>query len=275
MRLDFHTHTTASDGQYSPKELVIMAKGIGLELLAVTDHDTVEGLEEAIKTAKDVGLMFLPGIEISTYLNEEVHILGLGIDEKNTFLVRACEEYGKERMKRGERIIEFLKTKEIELELQEVLEHAGLGYVGRPHFAWALQQHGYVTSTREAFERYLNTKEFHDYTDRKKPTPQEAIALIQEAGGKAVLAHPGLLKMGQERQLLLLRELKEAGLDGVEAYYSQYTNRQIRFYMEAAAKFGLGITAGSDFHGEKVKKTVKLGMDVPSCQKKLFLFQSL
>lgn len=272
MRLDFHTHTTASDGQYSPVELVSMAKGIGLELLAVTDHDTVAGLKEAKETAKKVGLLFLPGIEISTYLNEEIHILGLGIDEENPSLVRACEEYVEERMKRGERIVEFLRTKGIDIDLWEVMEHAGKGSMGRPHFAWALQKNGYVTSIREAFERYLNTKEFHDYTDRKKPTPQEAIALIHEAGGKAVLAHPGLLKMGQERQLLLLKEWKEEGLDGVEAYYSQYTNRQIRFYIEAAEKYNLGITAGSDFHGEKVKKTVKLGMDVPSCQKKLFLF---
>ena len=271
MRLDMHTHTTASDGQHSPGELMTMAKAARLEMIAVTDHDTIEGICEARRASEEVGICLIPGIEISTYLDEEIHILGLWIDETNPVLVGKCREYTDSRKNRGRLIVDYLKDKGMEIDLDEIMAYAGGGSMGRPHFAWALQKHGYVSSCQEAFERFLDTPEFHERTDRRKPTPQEAIGLIHGAGGKAVLAHPGLLKMGQDRQRLLVEELKAAGLDAIEAYYSKYTNRQIRIYTELARKLALKVTAGSDFHGEKVKKNVKLGMDFPSYNREILL----
>lgn len=263
MFLDLHTHSTASDGQYRPDEIIQMAVNLELEAIAITDHDTVDGIAEARKAARSLGMNFIPGIEISTQLEEEIHVLGYFIDEKNEQLRSACQEFMDSRLGRGNRIAEYLRYRGVAVDLEEIKSLAGEGSLGRPHFARYLQDHGYVRTRQEAFLRYLDTPEFHRQTDRIKPTPQEAIRLIHGAGGKAVIAHPGLLKMGKHWQESLFKSLREEGLDGIEAYYGKHTSAQIKYYRNLATELGLKVSCGSDFHGEKVKPTVKLGMIFP------------
>ncbi len=258
--IDLHTHTTYSDGELTPYELLSAAKELGCELIAVTDHDSVFGISEAKKAAEEIGIKLIPGIEISTQEKEEVHMLGLGIDENNEALRNACQEFIDEREKRGERIVAFLATKGIEVDLDEVREIAGKAALVRPHFAHYLVRHGHVRTVPEAFERYLNTPAFHAAVTRRKPTPQEAIKLIHEAGGKAVLAHPCQLKKNDADLEKFVMELKEAGLDGMECIYFKQTPAQQRKFLAMAKRHGLKISCGSDFHGVHVKPDVPLGM---------------
>ena len=262
MKLDLHTHSTVSDGQYTPSELVEMAKKNELKMYALTDHDTIAGIEEARRRAGELGVNFISGIEISTHKGEEIHMLGLFIDEQCSDLINACQVYRERRIGRGERICAFLKEKGIEIskdELREIEEKASLG---RPHFAKILQERGIVKTRQEAFGRYLDTAEFHRKTDGQKPAPEEAIEIIHRAGGLAVLAHPGLLKMGKRWQESLIKGLKEAGLDGIESFYNKHTYMQKKYYRKLAEENGLMISCGSDFHGEKVKTNVNFGMEL-------------
>lgn len=260
MIIDLHTHSTASDGQYTPTELVHLAKEKGIELFALTDHDTVEGIREARIAAQEEQLPFIAGIEISTRKEEEIHMVGLGIDETNPTLTAATQRYMEDRLNRGIVITRYLRSIGVCVDYEEVKAMAGEGSVGRPHFAQYLMEHGYVHSRQEAFDRYINTPSFHKETDRVLPLPEEAIQLIHEAGGKAILAHPGLLKMGKRWQEDLLYQLKAAGLDGIEVYYSKHSKAQIKYYLSLAKKYDLMISAGSDFHGEKVKPDVLIGV---------------
>ena len=262
MKLDLHTHSTASDGQYSPADMVKKAKDAGLELYAITDHDTVDGQEEAIKKARELGVNYITGIEISTQEGEEIHMLGLGIDPYNDALLKQCQSFKEDRVNRGKKIVAFLKEKGIAISLEKVQKIAGNASLGRPHFAQFLVEQGYVNTRREAFDRYLNTSEFCRRTERIKPSPEEAITLIHQAGGKAVLAHPGLLKMGKKWQENLIAKLAAAGLDGIECFYQKHTFIQTKFYLKLAKKNDLAITCGSDFHGEKVKPNVPFGMEL-------------
>ncbi len=263
MLLDLHIHTTASDGQYTPSEIVEMAKQKKLYIIAVTDHDTVSGIAEAGEKAKELGILFVPGIEISTQKQEEIHILGYGIDETNPELVECCRVWEESRVGRGRRICAFFERRNIPVKLDEVKTIAGTGSMGRPHFARWLQEHGYVRGRKEAFERFLDTPEFHAETDRVKPTPEEAIAFIHRAGGKAVLAHPGLLRMNIDEQKKLVEALKDNGLDGVECFYSRHNTELTEYYLSLAERYNLKVSAGSDFHGEKVKPDVELGISIP------------
>ena len=260
--IDLHTHTTASDGQYSPAEVVKMAKEKNIELLAITDHDTISGLDEAIAAAKELDLNFIPGIEISTHKGVEIHMLGYGVDPHNPTLLEKCVEYEESRSGRAGKICDYLNRLGIPVDLDEVRAYAGEGSIGRPHFAQWLQEHGIVRSRREAFERFLTTPRFLAETERVKPSPEEAIALIHEAGGIAVLAHPGLIKFGKKNLELLIKGFKEAGLDGVECIYSKHEKKQEEFFIRMAKKYELDITAGSDYHGDKVKPEIGLGMKV-------------
>ena len=262
MKLDLHTHSTASDGQYSPTELIVKAKEKELELYAITDHDTVDGIKEARDKAKELGVNFVPGIEISTQKGEEIHVLGLYIDENCPKLLKACSDFMESREGRGKRICQFLEGKGIKITEEEAMKAAGTGSLGRPHFAQILQERGIVKTRQEAFERFLDTSEFHKKTDRIKPSPEDAIALIHEAGGVAILAHPGLLKMGKRWQESLVKELKEAGLDAIECFYNKHTYMQIKYYKKLAREHGLMVSCGSDFHGEKVKPNVSFGMEI-------------
>ncbi len=259
MLLDLHLHTSASDGQYTPSETVAMAKAKKLNLIAITDHDTVNGIVEAKEKATELGLNFISGIEISTQKKEEIHILGYEIDESNTELLEYCRVWEEGRLGRGGRICAFFEKRNIPINFEEVKTIAGTGSMGRPHFAQWLQEHGYVKERKDAFKKFLDTPEFHIETDRIKPSPDEAIELIHAAGGKAVLAHPGLLKMTLQEQKILIKELKAHGLDGIECFYSKHDTGQAATYLSLAERNCLKISCGSDFHGELVKP-IEMGM---------------
>lgn len=258
MLCDLHTHSAASDGQYKPAELVRLAKDRGLEALALTDHDTTDGLEEAVRAGETLGLRVIRGIEFSAREYHTFHILGYRIDPESSGLAALCREMKAGRDKRSLRIIRFLKEQGIDISLSEVEELAGGGIVGRPHFAQALTRHGYVSDNRQAFDRYLDTEEFHRWVERPKPPVKACIAAIKAAGGKASLAHPYQIGVDDRALEGLVRELAECGLDAIECYYPKYSLDQQAFYLRLAEKYRLHITGGSDFHGEKVKPDVRL-----------------
>ncbi len=255
---DLHTHSTASDGQYTPRELVELAKARGLEVLAVTDHDTVDGIDEALQAGKELGVRVVPGIELSAKEYHTFHILGYGIDPESHALTGLCRRMKARRDERVSRLIAFLGEKGIALSSDEVEEIAGGDIIGRPHFAQAMVRRGYVASNREAFDRYLDTEEYHEKVERGKPSVKECIEVIRAAGGKAALAHPYQIGIGDDELDYLVRELVGYGLDAIECYYPRYMPEQEQFYLRLAEKYKQHITGGSDFHGEKVKPDVKL-----------------
>jgi predicted metal-dependent phosphoesterase TrpH len=259
--VDLHIHTTASDGQYSPAQIVLMAKNAGLTMIAITDHDTIAGIEEGREAVRGSGIKFIGGIEISVQCNRELHILGYKVDPKNPALLSLCEGFAEGRRERGPRISEYLRGYGIHIDLEQAQKHTGGELLGRPHFARALVDAGYVETIREAFDRYLGIPAF-DKVERPKPPPGEGIKVITGAGGLAVLAHPKQLKLSDADLEKLLCELIQHGLGGIECYYSTHTPRQTEFYLYLAQKYGLAVTGGSDFHGENVKPEILPGTGI-------------
>lgn len=262
--IDLHTHSTASDGQYTPIELVQLAKKAGITVLALTDHDTTAGLYEAYKTALELGINFINGIELDTKypnIKGNFHILGYNIDPKHKALSATCANFAEQRLERANRIFTYLESHGIKLNREKVFEYAGKGVITRPHFARVMHEDGYVSCTQEAFDKYLDTSEFQKI-DRPKPHPKDAIKMITDAGGIAVLAHPSQLKLGNISLSDLLCELKSYGLSGLECYYSTNTPEQTEYYINLAKKYSLYITGGSDFHGDKIKPDIKLGTGI-------------
>lgn len=255
---DLHTHTTASDGQYAPTELVRMAKGQGLEAIAITDHDTVDGLWEAVQAGKKYGLRIIQGIELSAKEYPTFHILGYGITPDTPVLLKLCKRMKSRREERNERLLMFLYGKGIGLSLSEVTEIAGGDIIGRPHFAQAMVRHGYVSTNREAFDRYLDTVEYHEKVEGGKPSAQECIEAIKASEGKVSLAHPYQIGISCDELDILVKKLKDLGLDAIECFYPKYTVEEQKFYLHLANKYQLHCTGGSDFHGERVKPDVEL-----------------
>lgn len=257
---DLHTHSTASDGQYTPTELVRLAKEHGLDALALTDHDTTDGLDEAVRAGEALGLRVIQGIELSAKEYPTFHILGYNIALGASALSALCMEMKAGRDERSGRIIRFLREQGVDIPLSEVEELAGGKIVGRPHFAQILVRHGYVADNREAFDRYLDTPAFHRKVERPKPTAQVCVETIKAAGGKVSLAHPYQIRVDNATLEHIVQELCGWGLDAIECYYPQYTPEQQDFYLHLAQKYQLHITGGSDFHGEKVKPGVSLAL---------------
>jgi predicted metal-dependent phosphoesterase TrpH len=258
--LDLHAHTTASDGDQSPTQLVQRAHAIGLTALAVTDHDTTAGLSEALEAGRRLGVEIVPGIELSAEIEVgQCHILGLLIDPAYPALNDRLREVIENRDKRNERIVEKMqKDLHLDITLEEVEAESGGQVVARPHFAKVLLRKGYVTSMQQAFDEYLG-KGSKAYVDRDRLTPEECIALIHGAGGVAILAHPNNLKRneaGTEAEILRLQSL---GMDGIEARYNRHTPEENAYYLALAARHDLLTSGGSDFHGPTVKPTVYLG----------------
>lgn len=259
--IDLHAHSTASDGSLTPTELVRHARRLGLRAIALTDHDTIAGNEEAARAGEELGIELVPGVEMSShYPTGTMHVLGYYIDFRNSGLNEELARLQEVRSERNRLIAAKLKELGIDIELEDVAGLAGPGgQVGRPHFARALVERGFVGSIEEAFERYLK-KGAPAYSSKFRLLPQEAIALIRRAGGLAVLAHPFTLHLDGDRERLfsLLCQLKSMGLAGVEAYYSEHSPEQERLYAEAARKCSLLLTGGSDYHGAN-KEGVELG----------------
>ena len=186
---DLHTHTTASDGQYTPSQLAAKALAAGIQILAVTDHDTMDGAEEAVRAGQACGLTVLRGVELGAREDRHMHILGLNLGPECPALAELCRRLRASREERKYRIAAFLRGKGLDVPLEEVEALAGGGVVARPHFARVMLRRGYVSSLREAFDRYLDTDEYQRI-ERWKAGAPECIAAIHDAGGKAVLAHP-------------------------------------------------------------------------------------
>jgi predicted metal-dependent phosphoesterase TrpH len=226
-----------------------MAHQAGVTALAITDHDITTGIVEAITAGQQYGIDVIPGIEISSIINDsELHILGYFLDWQDPELQARCRTLRDSRHRRNPRIIERLQASGIDITYDEVQVLAGTESVGRPHIARVLMDKGVVTSAKEAFDRFLaNGKPA--YVPRDLPSPAEAIQWIKAAKGLAVLAHPTWVKTTDRPLIDLVRQLKADGLDGVEVYYSTHAARQTREYLSLAQQLGLLITGGSDFHG--------------------------
>ncbi len=255
---DLHTHTTASDGQYTPSELVTLAKEKGLDLLAVTDHDTIAGVAEAMEAGDALGLTVIRGVELSAREYPNFHILGYGFRDGDTELARLCEKFRAGRDERKHKIVDFLREKGVEISLSEVEELAGGEVIARPHFAQALVRRGYVSTNREAFDRWLDTEEFRQKVKRFKADAKTCVEAIKSAGGNVSLAHPYQIGLLDGELETLVFRLKGWGLDAIECYYPRYSPEQQEFYLDLAEKYGLRQTGGSDFHGEKIKPGLKL-----------------
>lgn len=255
---DLHTHTTASDGQYTPAELVELAKRRGLSVLAVTDHDTIAGVAEAQQAGSELGLTVIRGVELSAKDYPNCHILGYGFRDGDTELARLCEKFRAGRDERKYKIVDFLREKGVELDLTEVEAIAGGEVIARPHFAQALVRRGYASTNREAFDCYLDTAEFRQRVKRFKADAKTCVGAIKAAGGKVSLAHPYQMGLPDDELEMLVKQFKDWGLDAIECYYPKYTPEQQQFYLYLAEKYRLHQTGGSDFHGERVKPDVEL-----------------
>jgi 3',5'-nucleoside bisphosphate phosphatase len=248
-RIDLHLHTTHSDGSLSPGEVLHLAHKAGVTALAVTDHDIVSGIPEAIETGAELGIEVIPGVEISSRVGtSELHILGYFLQWQDPELNQRLATLRASRHRRNPQIIERLRALGLDVTYEEVRALAGTDSVGRPHIARILMDKKYVTSAKDAFDRYLADGR-PAYVARELPKPEEAIAWIKAAGGVAVLAHPTWAKVSGEGLNALLTTLKAEGLDGIEVHYSTHTKRQTREYLDLAKRLNLLITGGSDFHG--------------------------
>jgi predicted metal-dependent phosphoesterase TrpH len=247
--VDLHSHTTASDGTFTPTELVREAVRRGVRVLAVTDHDSTEGVREAIAEAvRHPPLVLVPGIEINCDVaGAEIHVLGYCMDHEAEWFQEFCRGQREERRARIHRTAERLAAIGMPIDPAEVFALVQEGSAGRPHVAHVMVRHGYVKSVREAFDRYLGTgKPAH--VPRAKLSPADAVRLIRRAGGVPVMAHPGLADRDD-----LIPELVAAGLMGIECYYAEHSAARTAAYVQMCRDHGLVATGGSDFHGPKVR----------------------
>ncbi len=257
--IDLHSHTTASDGTFSPAQLVEEAGRTGLRTLGITDHDTFSGYDQALPLARQAGLDLVCGIELSTKLHgHSVHLLGyfldpfLNPDGFNVFR-NWIRDLQVSRRERNVRLIARLQELGVDITLEEVQARGG-EMTGRPHFAQVLLEKGYVSSLQQAFDEYLD-ESAKGYVTRREPQFAEAVKHIRDAGGIASLAHPIRLR---EDVAAILPELQAAGLNAIEAYHSDHSPSQTALYLELAAQQGLRVTGGSDFHGA-AKPEIRLG----------------
>jgi predicted metal-dependent phosphoesterase TrpH len=256
--LDLHTHSTASDGTLSPSEIVSLAARIGLRALALTDHDTVAGLPEAIAAAGGSPTELVPGVELSAASAEgALHIVGLHIDHTDPDLAHGLAWARCMRDERNPQIAEALAAVDKPVDLERVAEIAGGEVVGRPHFAAAMVEAGHVRTTDEAFARYLSPGGAA-YVPKRKLEPVECIRLIRGAGGVPVLAHPDQIGRGRAALRELVAELTDAGLAGIEVYCPSYDSSATRAYRDIALEYDLVESGGTDFHGA-AKPAIKLG----------------
>lgn len=256
--IDLHVHSNCSDGTYTPEELVEYALEKNLKAIALTDHDTTAGIKRAETTAKGTGLELIHGIELSTkYKQKEIHILGLGIDVENTHFQSQLERFQNSRDIRNDKIISLLQEQGIKITTEELEEKYPDSVWTRAHFARYMMEHGYVKEIGEAFTQYLGD-DAPCFVPREKVTPFQAINLIHEGGGYAVLAHPLLYHLSEEQLDELVKELAGCGIDAIEAIHSSNRFSDDSYLKQLALRYGLSITGGSDFHGEN-KPSIDLG----------------
>jgi len=260
-QIDLHVHSTASDGKYSPEEIIAKAAMLGLTTIALADHDSVDGIVPALEAAKAFpGLVVIPCVEISTDMpGGQAHILGYFIDYTSDELKSALERFRSSRQRRARGMINKLGDLGIAIDWQRVQEIAGNGSIGRPHIAQAMLEKGYITTFVEAFNKYIGYGG-PAYVEREKMTPVEAVELIIRIKGLPVLAHPFTVANSESTII----ELKAAGMVGIEAYYNSYTADETKRLVSLADRYSLIATGGSDYHGlDDSSETMLGGVDVP------------
>ena len=257
--IDLHCHSTYSDGSLTPEQLIAEAAKIGLVALALTDHDTTAGVPRFLAAAAATAVRAVPGVELSVDCSSGVmHMLGYWMDLANPELVRQMEWIRDGRAMRNRAMLEKLNALGFAMTWADVQAFAGEDVVGRPHFAQVMLQKGYAKDKNEAFDKWLGDGK-PGYADRPRLTAEVAVALIRQAGGVAVLAHPYSLHIGKDAMASLLIELAAAGLAGVECYYSEHSADLTKEYLAMARQANLVPTGGSDFHGE-VSPGIHLGV---------------
>ena len=254
--IDLHSHTNESDGSLSPAELVSEARRVGVEVLAITDHDTFAGYDQARPLAAGAGLKLICGLELSTKLRgQAAHLLGYFMQEDGLAPFRAwVTGLQTSRNERNVRLAARLQELGLDVTVEEAAA-LGRGMTGRPHFAQVMVKKNYVANVQQAFTDYLG-EDGKAYVSRDEPQITEAVARIRSAGGIASLAHPVRLR---ENVASLLPELRDAGLNALEAYHSDHSPEQTAQYLSLAQQYGLMVTGGSDFHGPAVKPGIELG----------------
>lgn len=273
--VDLHVHSNRSDGSMTPSELVDLAVEKKLSAFALTDHDTVDGISEALSRAsewakKGVQIEVIPGIEFSTeYMGKDIHIVGIDIDYEADFFKKYLTNFVNARIERNIKMCKNLQDAGIDITFEKLMEEYPGSVITRAHYARFLHEHGYTSSMKEAFERYVgdHTKYF---VPREKVTPAQAVELVLRAGGIPILAHPVIYGLGKTALDTLVSELKAVGLIGIEAVYSTYTPSDERDIKALALKHDLAISGGSDFHGK-----AKPDIDLAVGRGKLFVHEGI
>ncbi|WZL74906.1 PHP domain-containing protein [Clostridiaceae bacterium 35-E11] len=253
--VDMHVHTSASDGIFSPREIVDWGVKLGMKAIAITDHDTIDGVKEAIEISKKYSdFMMIPGIEFSTFYNDiEVHVLGYFIDFANNIIVEITNKIKEQRLERSKKIIQRLRNLQYDVDFAEVCEQSNKGAIGRPHIARILVSKGYVASIEEAFEKLLGRGK-PAYAERFKLNVEEAIKIIREAKGIPVLAHPGLID-----KTINIETLIHKGFKGIEVFHTKHSTEDSKKYLDLAKKFHLFVTGGSDYHDILINGVPSIG----------------
>ena len=260
-RVDLHLHSTVSDGKFSPAEIVGKAAEHGLTIIAITDHDSVDGVVPALEVAKSFpGMNVISGVEISTDVPQgEIHVLGYFVNCTDREFLAALQRFRQSRLRRAQQMVAKLRNFGILIEWGRVQELAGCSSIGRPHIAQVMLEDGYISSFKEAFAKYIS-RGGPAYVEREKMTPGEAAELILRTNGLPVLAHP--LTINNLETVVV--ELKAAGLVGIEVYYNGYTDDEIKRLVSLANKYDLITTGGSDYHGlDDTTETMIGGANVP------------
>lgn len=256
--IDLHTHSTGSDGTFTPTELVLEARRVGLSALALTDHDSVSGIDEFVRAGEANGIETVPGVELSTeYEDTEIHVVGLYIDPSNETLLAQLKAFRDNRDNRNLKMIDRLREEGFSITAEEIYARNPDSVVARPHIARYLVDTHQVKDMQTVFNEYIGDGCIC-YVDRYKITPMRAVELIHAAGGVAILAHPCLYHIPEDTLLRMIREMKAVELDGIEALYSCNEGDDERYYRQIASDFDLLLSGGSDFHGTN-KPHIRLG----------------
>ncbi len=254
--IDLHTHSNCSDGSMSPSQLVLHAAENGLAAVALTDHDTVDGIKEAVAQGKKCKIEVVPAIEFSARSKTLTHILGFYIDDDNAMLRSVLNEIVDLRRERNVITAKLLQELGFDVTLEEAAAIAPGGIIGRAHYAKLLMDKGYTSSVKESFDKYLAAGRPAYFTNQKLEA-KRIIETIHTAGGAAFLAHPHQMKLGDGLEDYV-KELVSYGLDGMEGYYSEYDDKMQAEYQAMASRYGLALSGGTDFHGE-MKPHISIG----------------
>lgn len=262
--IDLHIHTTASDGTLSPADVLREARREGLAAIAITDHDTLAGVRDALSVGIPAGMKFLSGVEISAApppalsMRGSFHLLGYGIRTNHGPLDRCLTDLRDSRKNRNPRIVARLRELGFDIRLEAVSEFAGGAEIGRPHIAGFMKSRGWVESIDEAFDRYIGNNG-PAYADKHRVPCAEAVALLREAGGVAVVAHPGLLPVGPGPEFeATIAELRDMGVRGIEVFYPGHSPESTAYFADIARRYDMVATGGTDFHGD-IKPELRMG----------------